>query len=1722
MNPLKSKAASAIQTILLVVCALISQAFAQTGQPVTSVVDSFEPTGTHGFSYTGGGIGSVWSNWFGGAFQSLAWDSATDADGNAGSGSMKIQLNFSSTNNQFTVINGFSGISPSVSARQFTAIECDVKFAAGSATFLNSGVQTFGRVELGMATPGFGQLYFGGTYIPASNTGWVHITIPLNPTTNPNLLKINNVMVHLYTTSLSGASTLWVDNLKFTGTTVSDTATVNYAVGRQLIDGFGASSAWGSTWSTAEADLFFSTGPSGVGLSLLRSRIAPDGTTVEAGLMKMAQARGARVWSTPWSPPSNLKTSNSWNGGSFISSTANYQTYANQLANYVLTMKNSQGVNLHAISIQNEPNYETTYESCLWTAAQFHDFVPYLSAALTAKGVGSTKIMLPESAQWNFSLAADTMNDPVTAAQVGILGGHNYGSSAAAITQFGSPPPVPLWQTEHYFGASADVSITNGLAVAEQIHDFMTVAEASAYHYWWLKGSGSGSIAGNSTTTPAKRLYVMGNYSKFVRPGFQRFTVTSNTTALISAYKNPASQDFVIVAANPTAWPVTQTFNLSSCPTVTSLDRWVTSDTLSLSSQAAVSVTSGVFTAVLPAYTVTTYQSVAATSPVIALKTHDAIGATSFNLVGNWNDTVIPTLAKEYTAAQYTLRTPPTAGNYTFGGHSLTLPPLSILRFKGGNNDTITIANLTLNGGSIENGNGNTAFTLAGSISVGADSIIYPAADATRTINIASEIDGTGALTCGNGGLGTVSFSGNNDSYTGSILVNGGSTLKVASQSNLGGSPGTFNAGQLTLANGIFQPTAGFEMNRPNGGITLGTGGGTFSINSGLTLTVANPVSGVGNLTKVGTGSLVLTALDSHSGTTTVSGGTLTVNGLSGTGAVTVASGTTFGGTGTIAGNTTVNGTLASSPAGLAFSGSLGFSSTGRAQWKLAGNSLVAADKVAAIAVSITAGAKIDVVLNNLGSTTNFLHSFWRSPRSFPVITASPMTGSFSLGTVTADAGARPVATYGAFTLQNSTSGVNLIWTPIPGFPSIDDPTVTLASPFGNSVSLPSNTLSLRVSVSITGGAGTTTAWTQVSGPGIATFGDPAAADTQVSFSADGTYVLRCTVANQVGTTSQDITVRVGPATVIALREGVDGYSHAGTFIRSDIPTMNSGVRDQIIVGRNSGALRGLLAFDVSQIPFGATINSVTLDLWSVSAGSGTLLNTLELHQLLTTFIEGTGDGSSAANGAGTGADWPTRTGNAADPWTTAGTAAGTDYETASLATLAGFNPISAPVGSQYTFSSTPALVSAVSGVAGTAAPLGIMLKMANDTTSSNVFVRFGSDNHPTLAQRPLLTIGYSVNQTPALATGTAPAAQTGVAAVLGGTTANATNSLWSLASGPGTATFGNAAQASTTVTFSQPGTYQLRLAAANGFGETSSILSVSVLDLTPPVITVPTNLIVEATTAAGAAVTFSTSATDAVSGPCPMTNTPASGSIFSLGMTTVTVTSSDPAGNTASRTFTVTVSDTTAPVITIPSNMIIEATSAAGAVVTFSTSATDAVSGPRPTTNTPPSGSTFPIGATTITTTASDAAGNPSSQSFTVTINAPPATDTYAVWAGENFTSADLADPEISGPSATPAGDGLTNLLKYALGLPPKAPSTTGITLTQPSTEWVFTYTRPANRVDISYTVEISPDLQSASWTSSGVTHQRLTTGDPETWQATSASSPTGKLFWRLKVSQP
>lgn len=419
----------------------------------------------------------------------------------------------------------------------------------------------------------------------------------------------------------------------------SGSAIVNGNEVYQVIDGFGASSAWRGNWSTALANMFFGTNNgtgtarngttytyTGAGLSLLRTRIAPGGTTVEQSIMQLAQARGARVWSSPWSPApvAQFKSNTNVNGGSFLGNITNYQAYANQLAGYVLNMKNQYGVSLHALSIQNEPDADvTTYESCNWTAQQIHDFVPYLSTALTASNVATTKIMLPESQNWPDpgNLRGLTMNDPATAALVGIIANHNYVANNNAGDQ--SPPAAinsygkALWQTEVAKLSGNDSSISDGLYWAGRVHQFLTGAQANAWHYWWLCAySTSNEGLCDTNDVPTKRLYTLGNFSRFVRPGFYRIGVSNNTSSLqISAYKNLTNGSFAIVAINSSSTVITQVFNLNGFSGVTTVTPWLTSAAASLAAQSAVVVSGSAFTNFIPAQSVVTFTGQISNSP---------------------------------------------------------------------------------------------------------------------------------------------------------------------------------------------------------------------------------------------------------------------------------------------------------------------------------------------------------------------------------------------------------------------------------------------------------------------------------------------------------------------------------------------------------------------------------------------------------------------------------------------------------------------------------------------------------------------------------------------------------------------------------------------------------------------------------------------------------------------------------------------------------------------------------------------------------------------------------------------------------------------------------------------------------------------------------------------------------------------------------------------------
>jgi Nidogen-like/HYR domain/Fibronectin type III domain len=187
-------------------------------------------------------------------------------------------------------------------------------------------------------------------------------------------------------------------------------------------------------------------------------------------------------------------------------------------------------------------------------------------------------------------------------------------------------------------------------------------------------------------------------------------------------------------------------------------------------------------------------------------------------------------------------------------------------------------------------------------------------------------------------------------------------------------------------------------------------------------------------------------------------------------------------------------------------------------------------------------------------------------------------------------------------------------------------------------------------------------------------------------------------------------------------------------------------------------------------------------------------------------------------------------------------------------------------------------------------------------------------------------------------------------------------------------------------------GANTVRVCVTNTAGTGSDTTTVT-LDATSPTFThVPSDITLEATGPSGAVATYSSpSASDIDDAAGPVTCAPASGSTYPLGTSTVTCSSTDTHGNKGTAKFTVTVKDTTPPSLTVPADISVEATGADGAAVTFSASATDTVDSSPSVTCSPASGSTFPVGTTKVTCTATDASGNSTSKSFNVTVTPLP-----------------------------------------------------------------------------------------------------------------------------------
>jgi len=442
--------------------------------------------------------------------------------------------------------------------------------------------------------------------------------------------------------SIFGIFFIWALNL---GYSLAQTCTVNATTTYQYIHCIGASSAWSAVGSMG-TQLFADDNVNGhIGLTSLRTRIDPTAVGGNTGAwnselnnINAAKAVNPNVlfWSTEWSPPAEYKTNNSVDGevvnagvtnvgaftGSDTGSAPNSADtgYAQYLTQYLQYCKTYTGVNLYSISAQNEPSFEVTYEGANWTTGQFDVFIPCLAASITSAGL-STKIMMPEPPnEWGMGLGTATMSDPNAAPLVSIINTHLYGTFYDTLSQVASSYGYTHLTNQEWWATEIS-GCTTGLITAQDsaamcvagwAHQSLVEGQMNSFHYWWLDDL----ISGTSLTDAA---FALGNFAKFIRPGYYRMGATEGPQAgvTISAYKdtnNSSPTTFVIVAINYNANSVNQTFNLTGL-TTTSVTPWLTDKGTGLVQQAAVPVSGNSFTYSMPVSSIVSFVGINSAAP---------------------------------------------------------------------------------------------------------------------------------------------------------------------------------------------------------------------------------------------------------------------------------------------------------------------------------------------------------------------------------------------------------------------------------------------------------------------------------------------------------------------------------------------------------------------------------------------------------------------------------------------------------------------------------------------------------------------------------------------------------------------------------------------------------------------------------------------------------------------------------------------------------------------------------------------------------------------------------------------------------------------------------------------------------------------------------------------------------------------------------------------------
>jgi O-glycosyl hydrolase len=399
-------------------------------------------------------------------------------------------------------------------------------------------------------------------------------------------------------------------NTSLSPTPASQVITIDLFNDQQTIEGFGAAGAWWAQdvggWEddrrTLVADLLFDR-EKGAGMSFYRYNIGGgNGENIEdrwrraetfevspgqydwtrdtnaMWFLRAAKARGVENYvAFVNSPPARMTVSGLTTGekdGKSNLTSEMYADFAQYLVDVVRQLREEEGIPVGWISPINEPQWNWSYkngqEGCHYGPNEVLELTRVLLKTLQESNL-DVQLSMFESGEWKSSdTYIDVLaKDPEVWAALPHLSIHSYWSTRADKERFmkyieKNHPGKTLWMSEWTeMQSGRDTGMESALVMAATLHDDLTITNVSSWQYWIAVSKyqyRDGLIYVSTldhTITPTKRLWVMGNYSRFIRPGFVRLDVRGGSEALlVSAYRSADSKRLVVVATNLTALPI--------------------------------------------------------------------------------------------------------------------------------------------------------------------------------------------------------------------------------------------------------------------------------------------------------------------------------------------------------------------------------------------------------------------------------------------------------------------------------------------------------------------------------------------------------------------------------------------------------------------------------------------------------------------------------------------------------------------------------------------------------------------------------------------------------------------------------------------------------------------------------------------------------------------------------------------------------------------------------------------------------------------------------------------------------------------------------------------------------------------------------------------------------------------------------------------------------------